>query len=305
MAVFTQLTNEQIAQIVDNYDCGALLDASGIAEGSENTNYLCNTSDGKMVLTLFEARSNPAHIPTQIQFVQDLYQSGLPVPHILTTGNNEVLYDFSGKKAILQTFLEGKCAFAPTEEQCKAAGELLADMHKVGEKAKTGIKNALGYAELPKIAQEIQAKEDSEDLNTVIDFLQQYQPPGVPIGAVHADYFKDNVFFTDNTISGVFDFWFACDDMLVYDLAIALNVWGFDKGEHMPTLFDAFLAGYTAKRPLNATEKEALPQELKRASARFYLTRLYDKVLTDKNLANKPPETWYKRFQFHANEAIF
>lgn len=300
MAVFTTLSRTQIESVISSYNCGELLDFSGIEEGSENTNYICETTIGKYVLTLFEARSNPAHIQPQITFIKNLYKGDVPVPSILLNENKNVLHEVEGKGAILQTFLFGKSVTLATEKQCHSSGASLAKMHLVGEKSKINIPNSLGINNLLNMAKEIQEKQVTPDLEEIINFLKEYKPPAnLAIGAVHTDYFKNNVFFEGDKVSGIFDFWFACDEVLIYDLAVSLNVWGFDEGTYKPKLFDAFLAGYESIRPLTDDEKKYLPQELQRSAARFYLTRLYDKVMTTKNMENMPPQTWFKRFAFH------
>jgi homoserine kinase type II len=303
MAVFTSLSRTQIESVIAEYDCGDLIDFSGITEGSENTNYLCETSNGKFVLTIFEERSNPKHIQPQIIFIQNLYEAEFPVPNVLTHARGNYLSDVSGKKAMLQTFLDGKSSDTPTYNQCFSAGESLASMHLFGTNLKIDISNTLDASVLLDMAKQIQAENNSEELTGCISFLQNYQQNiNLPNGAVHTDYFKDNVFFKDEKVSGIFDFWFSCDELLIYDLAIALNVWGFNNGNYQQKNYEAFLDGYISVRPLTTEEEQSLPQELQRAALRFYLTRLYDQVMTTKDLENKPPETWFRRFLFHKNK---
>lgn len=301
MAVFTLLDEMHIEEVVEACNCGQLLDFWGIAAGSENTNYMCETTTGNYVLTLFEGRSKVEDILHQVDYINLLYNKGLPVPKICTQANGDVLYDLLGKKAMLQSCLLGQSVELPFPEQCYEAGKMLAAMHEAVDGVCIGVANSLDAKGLIKEAREIQREQSSEELEDVIAFLQDYEKPEVPCGVSHTDYFKNNVFFEGEKLSGVFDFWFACDELFVYDLAVSLNAWCFDKGAYNEASFKSFLSGYTSVRTLSEEEKEALPQELQRAAARFYLTRLYDSVMTDKDMRNHPPETWYKRFVFFKN----
>ena len=129
----------------------------------------------------------------------------------------------------------------------------------------------------------------------------------MPQGFIHADMFPDNVFFYDNKISGVIDFYFSCIDILAYDLAIAINAWCFDKNfVFNEKKFNSLITGYSSIRNLSEEELFYLPLLSQAAAMRFLLTRLYDWFHTSKNanVVPKNPREYITKLRYHSKIAI-
>jgi len=124
----------------------------------------------------------------------------------------------------------------------------------------------------------------------------------LPQGVIHADLFPDNVFFLGQEVSGLIDFYFACNDMLAYDIAICLNAWCFESDASFNiTKARAFLQAYEGVRPLKANELARLPTLARGAALRFLLTRSYDWLNTDGEalVKRKDPNEYLRKLRFH------
>jgi len=283
MAVYTEVTDEDLTHFLARYDCGELSFYKGIAEGVENTNYLVRTDAGRYILTLYEKRVNVADLPYFLSLKQHLASRGVPCPLPVRDRAGEALGELNGRRAALITFLDGVSVRRPTPEQCAMVGVALANLHIAGLSFPRHRANALGPKDWPHLYTRFKdrAGEIMPGLGQLIESeLIAHAgglPPGLPQGVIHADLFPDNVLFSHGTLSGLIDFYFACNDALAYDLGICLNAWCFTT-DHS---FDhakgrALLEGYEQRRPLTAAERAGLPMLARAASLRFLLTRAYD-----------------------------
>ena len=265
MAVYTEVSDDELALFIADYEVGALLSYKGIAEGVENTNYLLHTDKGPFFLTLYEKRVTPADLPFFLGLMEHLARVGL-TPTPVRDRQGRLLRELAGKPAALVTFLEGVWLRRPQPEHCRALGRAMAELHLAGQGYKLRRANALGVAGWRPLYARFQSRADeitpglAATIELELDHLETSWPQHLPQGIVHADLFPDNVLFLGNRLSGLIDFYFACYDALSYDIAVTLNAWCFeadhafniDKGR-------ALLAGYQSVRPLNAAEREALP----------------------------------------------
>lgn len=310
MAVFTHLSEAEIAEVLSHFSIYSLKQAVGIHKGTENSNYFIETDKEKLVLTIFEERIEQESIPFILDAMCRLSEENIICPKIMAAQSGQRRYKLeNGKTCILQTFMDGDDVEKPSDLQCFSAGKTLANMHNTSLQVdipqidnSVDINTLAGY--LDELKQQSLTPEQRDALDLIEDELT-YQKTlrhvGLPVGFVHTDYFKDNVLFTENFVSGVIDFWFSCTDYFVYDLAIALNAWGFENGELTDELFNQFLEGYSYRRELTESEKSALPDMLRLAALRFLTTRLYDEVAGFKKSlgAQKPFQTWCDRLKFH------
>jgi homoserine kinase type II len=308
MAVYTEVSDEELARFIASYDLGALLSYKGIAEGVENTNYLVHTEKGPFFLTLFEKRVAPADLPFFLGLLEHLAKAGLTCPTPVRDAKGRMLRKLAGKPAAIVTFLEGVWIRRPQARHCRAVGEALARLHLAGNSFKLERANALGvagwrplYARFSARAEEVEAGLGAI-IERELDDLEASWPADLPRGIIHADLFPDNVFFLGDTLSGLIDFYFACNDWLAYDIAVTLNAWCFD-ADHS---FDiakgrALLAGYQSARTLEPAERAALPLLARGAALRFLLTRAHDWLHTasDALVSRKDPQEYLRRLEFH------
>jgi homoserine kinase type II len=308
MAVYTDVTDEALFAFLVPYDLGAVLSFKGIAEGVENTNFLLHCTRGRFILTLYEKRVNPADLPFFIGLMEHLAANNLSCPLPVKTRDGLALGELADRPAAIVTFLDGVSTRKPQTQHCFETGKALAQLHLAGAGFPLSRRNGLALDHWPDLfaASQARAEEVSPGLAGEIaqelDALRRQWPCDLPQGIIHADLFPDNVFFIGEKLSGVIDFYFACNDALAYDLAIALNAWCFEPdGAFNATKGRALLQGYESLRKLDAEEKGALPILARGAALRFLLTRLYDWLNVPPGALVRPknPLEYLAKLRFH------
>ena len=314
MAVYTNLNEDQIIDFLKLYDIGELISFSGITEGIENSNFYLKTSNGNFILTIFEKRVDIKDIPFFIKIMLHLNKNGYYCPEPICDKNNKFLQKLKGKPTIVVNFLAGKSKNNVTIEDCNQVGSSMGLMHLYSKDFELQRDNSLsikGWQTLIKncnnsvpvnVLNKLQP-ELIKNIQNSFDFVSKLWPHDLPKGFIHGDFFPDNVFFNNDKIMGVIDFYFSCTDILAYDLAIAINAWCFDKQfNFQDKKYQALLKGYNSKRKLSKDEEFFLPLLCQAASLRFLLTRLFDWVNTpiEANVVLKNPEeyiTKHKHFK--------
>jgi homoserine kinase type II len=312
VAVYTEISDEEFAAFMAGYDLGAVLSAKGIAEGVENSNYLVATEAGQFILTLYEKRVDPADLPFFLGLMEHLASRGISCPLPVHDRSGKTLGRLAGRPAAIVTFLTGMWVRRPRTEHCAAVGGALGRLHLAGEGFPRTRPNALsvrGWRPLFEMcdgrADEVQPGLAGE-IRRELDFVEAHWPRDLPAGVIHADLFPDNVFFLGGQLSGLIDFYFACNDMLAYDVGVCLNAWCFETdGSLNVTKARAFLSAYRTVRDFTAAEIEALPLLARGAALRFLLTRLYDWLTVPAGalVVPKDPVEYYKRLRFHRGVA--
>ena len=233
MAVYTEVDDSELAAFMSGYGLGELLSCKGIAEGVENSNFLVTMETGPFILTLYEKRVDPADLPFFLDLMAHLSATGVPCP-LPVTANGEQLRTLANRPAAVFTFLPGMSARRPNVPNCRGIGEALAMMHTASQSFEGQRKNALGVADWRALLDASGYQADNvkpgmfEALQTELELLETSWPNDLPHGVIHADLFPDNVFFRGPHVSGLIDFYFACNDFLAYDIAICLNAWCFE-----------------------------------------------------------------------------
>ena len=308
MAVYTDVSDDELTRFIKAYDIGDVLSAKGIAEGVENSNYLLHTTQGFFILTLYEKRVREEDLPFFIGLMQHLAQKGLTCPQPVPMRDGAMLSTLAGRKAAIVTFLDGMGVKRPSAEHCLAVGEALAQLHEAGADFKGRRVNALSVAGWRPLFEQAGRRADTvlPDLYDmtldVLEGLEKQWPDHLPSGVIHADLFPDNVFFIGARLSGLIDFYFACTDAWAYDLAICLNAWCFEQdGSYNMTKGQAMLAGYQSRRPLQPAEIEALPVLCRGAALRFMLTRVvaWLNVPPGALVRPKDPLEYFRKLRFH------
>jgi homoserine kinase type II len=308
MAVYTEVSDEELSTFIASYGLGDLLSFKGIAEGVENTNYIIHASRGPFILTLYEKRVVREDLPFFLGLMEHLAGRGVSCPTPVRDLGGRNLNEIAGRPAALVTFLEGFWVRRPTPSHCAAVGRALAQLHLGGEGFALKRANALGLSGWRPLYEVFadKAAEIAPDLGSLIEqelvALEAAWPKGLAEGVIHADLFPDNVFFLGERLSGLIDFYFACNDALAYDIAVCLNAWCFEKDLSFNiTKGRALLRGYEEVRLLSRPEREAMPMLARGAALRFLLTRAHDWLNTPAEalVSPKNPLEYVRRLRFH------
>lgn len=308
MAVYTDVSESELEAFLESYAIGQLLSYKGIAEGTENSNFLLHTSSGAYILTLYERRVDKDDLPFFLGLMEHLAKKDISCPLPVRRSDGEVIGTLAGRSAAIITFLEGMWMRRPTAIHCREVGKALAGLHLAGADFQLSRANALDMAGWRKLwdGSRERADEVERGLVTEVDAefadFERHWPKDLPAGIIHADLFPDNVFFLGEKLSGLIDFYFACNDFYAYDLATCLNAWCFEKDNSFNlTKGRALLAGYQQVRPLTEAERQALPMLARGSAVRFMLTRLYDWLtIPDGALIQKrDPVEFIRRMRFH------
>jgi homoserine kinase type II len=283
MAVYTDITDEELSALLADFDLGAALSLKGVAEGVENSNFLLETEAGRFFLTIYEKRTREEDLPFFLGLMRWLADRGYPSATPISDKRGEMLKRVRAKPAAIVSFLSGLSVRRPSVAHCREAGVGLADLHLAADGFAGVRANDLGQAAWTPMFMGLknQAEGLKPGLAATIDAdlarLEAGWPRDLPTGVIHADYFPDNVFFKGAAFAGAIDFYFACIDALAYDVAVALNAWCFEAdGSFNITAARALVGGYESRRPLSAAERAALPILAHGAAMRFFLTRLHD-----------------------------
>ena len=308
MAVYTEVSDDDLARFIASYGLGSLLSYKGIAEGVENTNYLVHATAGTFILTLYEKRVDPGDLPFFLGLMEHLAARGVtcPLPVRDMAGRN--LNELSGRHAALVTFLEGVWPRKPGADHCLELGRALAKMHLAGGGFALTRRNSLSLGGWRPLFEKFSSRADeilpglARLADQELNHLEKHWPKDLPEGVIHADLFPDNVFFIGGKLSGLIDFYFACNDAFAYDIAVCLNSWCFETDfAFNVTKGRALFKGYAEVRKLTQAERAALPLLARGAAMRFLLTRGYDWLNTPKNalVARKDPFDYVRRLRFH------
>ncbi|HUR40933.1 MAG TPA: homoserine kinase [Verrucomicrobiae bacterium] len=279
MSVFTKVSHAELLEFLRQYPLGTVLGFQGIGEGVENTNYYVDTVDGRYVLTLFE-RLNHADLPFFLGLMEHLSERGVPCPRPLPTRLGATLTQLNGRPAALVQRLTGQSVLFPSAAQCAAVGALLGRLHVAGKEFSRRAANSRGAAWRFATAQKLLAVVDPDTAALIRDELAaqaELDLETLEQGVIHADLFRDNVLFVEERLAGVIDFYYACNDALLYDLAVTVNDWCFDVRGDLNTELARWLVGrYCSLRPISRAEQSAWRLTLRAAAFRFWLSRLYD-----------------------------
>ncbi len=308
MAVYTDIAENDLADFLEDYSVGSLLSYKGIAEGVENSNFLMHTDTGSYILTLYEKRVNPDDLPFFLGLMDHLAARGISCPLPVHRKDGKIIGQLAGRPAAIVTFLEGMWMRRPTVAHCRAVGAALAAMHLAGEGFAIKRPNALSVHGWRPLWEAAKPRADSvepglaAEVEADLQDLEKQWPSQLPSGICHADLFPDNVFFLGDKLSGLIDFYFACNDLFAYDLSVCLNAWCFEKDHAFNlTKGSALLSGYQSVRPLSEAEANALPLLARGSALRFMLTRLYDWLNTPAGalVVKKDPLEYLRKMRFH------
>lgn len=311
MAVYTEVSDQELKRFLSRYDIGTPVRKTPIAEGVENTNYRIETDRDVFILTLFEKRTRAEDLPFFMDLAAHMAAKGLSIPAPVELSGGGVISTLCDRPAAIITFLNGRPVMAPGPEECAAFGAAVSGLHGAVADFPQSRENPLSLNGWRALADQCRARADdcAGGLGALIDgelaMLSETWPQDLPRGVIHADLFPDNIFFIDGKISGFIDFYFSCTDFFAYDLAIAVNAWCFDrKGGFVRDNAVNIMKAYQARRPLSDAEKKAFPILLRGAALRFLMTRLHDWLNQDPDalVTVKNPLEYRDIILFHQRE---
>ncbi len=312
MAVYTKINKKDISSINNQFEIENIIDFKGIKKGIENTNYLLKTKKSKFILTIFEKRVSNKEIPFFMKLMETLNNSNINCPKPLKSKNGTHLIKLRNKNACIVSFLNGKDKINLNLKNCFEVGKIIAKIHKITKKIKISRKNSMGIKELGPLLKSIKFK--SKKFSNLKKFLtnnlkdiKKKWPSQLPKGIIHGDLFIDNIFFNKDKLSGVIDFYFAANDIFMYEIAICINALCFD---HKDSKFKInkqkvknLIKGYESVKKISFKEKKSLNILCRGAAIRYLLTRLYDYSNTPKTafIKIKDPNEYYQKLITHNN----
>ncbi len=308
MAVYTEVSDEELEEFLSQYDLGGLVSFKGIAEGVENSNYLLGTGTGTYILTLYEKRVHRDDLPYFLGLMEHLAGQGIACPTPIRGSDGRALRQLCSRPAAIISFLEGVWPRRVQPRHCALLGDTMARMHLAGASFEGERANALSIEGWRRLFRQVEARADevrpdlAAEIAGELAHLEAHWPRDLPAGIVHADLFPDNVFFLADKLSGLIDFYFACNDFFAYDLAICLNAWCFEADRSFNiTKARQMLSAYREVRPFSDTELEALPLLARGSALRFLLTRLFDWLNHPDGAWVKPkdPMEYLQKLRFH------
>jgi homoserine kinase type II len=317
MAVYTKLNKQNIEEILSNYSIGNLKEFKGIEEGIENTNYYLLVDTKKYILTIYEKRVKEKDLPFFSQLMSSLNKAGFKCPVPIESNNKKTIINYKSKNLMIVSFLEGKAKKILNPEDCKSIGLEVARMHEITKNFKIQRENNLSVGSWRKIFDQVKDKcvQIHKDLPLLIESnlkdVEKNWPKNLPKGIIHADLFSDNIFFKDNSFSGIIDFYFSCNDFYSLEIAICFNALCFD-GPKNNLSFNVtkainFMNGYNLIRKINDDEKKYIKVLSQGSALRFLLTRVFDSLNTVEGaiVKVKDPMEYLVRLEFHKNSKNF
>lgn len=311
MAVYTQVSAEALSAFLQGFDVGELVSAKGIAEGVENSNYLVETTRDRFILTLYEKRVSADDLPYFMALLDHLATKGLPVPPAIKDREGREIHELGGRPACLIRFLPGVSLGHPTPAQALAAGDALGTLHRAVADFERRRENTMGQPTWQALYERCGTSLDDiaaglhRDLGFAIgDLAATWDRDRLDRCAIHADLFPDNVLMLGDRVTGLIDFYFACDDIRLYDLAVMHAAWAFDlTGERYDdAVGKALIEGYSRHFPLNDREHAAFGDLAVGACIRFTLSRAFDWLNTPAGamVTRKDPLAFWRRLKVYA-----
>jgi homoserine kinase type II len=316
MAVYTKINKKDIFIINNQFKIDEIISFKGIKKGIENTNYLLKTKNSRFILTIFEKRVSNKEIPFFMKLMETLNNSNINCPKPLKNRDGTYLIKLKNKTACIVSFLNGRDKTILNSKNCFEVGKIIANIHKITKNVRISRKNSMGIKELNHLFKTIKFKSNKFAnlekflINNLKDIKKNW-PTKLPRGIIHGDLFIDNIFFNKDKLSGIIDFYFAANDIFMYEIAICINALCFDcrnsKFKINKQKIKSLIRGYESIQKISYKEKKSLNILCRGAAMRYLLTRLYDYSNTPKTalIEIKDPSEYYQKLIIHNNLSLY
>jgi len=308
MAVYTKVSDSQLSSLLEKYNIGTAKELKAIEQGIENSNYFLTTDKGRFILTIYEKRVNKNDLPFFLNLMKHLSSKNIPCPIPIITKNGQSLSEIAGRPCAIVSFLNGRSTRTIRNGHLEELGANLAKMHIASSDFKMTRKNNLSLQSWGELFNQVKPHANkfkpglANEIEETLGNLSVNWPSSLYSGVIHADLFPDNVFFEQEKLVGIIDFYFACNDFLMYDIAICINAWCFESNfEFNVTKAKRILHSYNKLRNFSEQELDALPILASGAALRFLLTRLHDWFNQVDGALVKPkdPHEYLQKLRFH------
>ena len=312
MAVYTKINKKDISYINKKFEIEKIINFKGIKQGIENTNYLLKSKNKKFILTIFEKRVFQKEIPFFMKLMDQLSNSKINCPKPQKNKNGNYLIRIKNKSACIVSFLYGKDKKSLNLKNCRDIGKMIAEMHLSTKKMNLFRRNSMSVRYLSPLLNSIKFETKKfynieKFLKTNLKDIKMNWPKKLPNGIIHGDLFIDNIFFKNNKLSGMIDFYFAANDFFMYEIAICVNALCFDNKKSKFSInkkkVKNLIKGYESIKKISIKEKKSLNILCRGAAMRYFLTRLYDYTNTPKSalIKIKDPREYYQKLIIHNN----
>lgn len=309
MAVYTKISQSDLESLLSTYEIGKLENFTAIAAGIQNSNYFIDTTQARFVLTIYEDRINIDDLPFFLNLTEHLARHDVPCPLPIANKSGQKISKIQGKPCAIISFVKGSEAKDISLSQIQELGKSLAIMHLAGQDFTMQRINEMGMSHWPEMFADVKDRAEeieegiSAEIQSSLKFIEANWPSNLPCGIIHGDIFPDNVLFADDgSIAGIIDFYFACNDILIYDLAVCMNAWCFDNNRKFnPEKARSLIASYNNIRVISKDELEALPILAMGAAMRFLLSRMYgwQNRVDGAFVTTKDPLEYLRKLRFH------
>jgi homoserine kinase type II len=277
MAVYTSINSSDLSGWFKKFNFKDFIDFKGISSGVTNSNYVIFMPHSKFILTLFE-HITIEELPFYSDLMTYLAQENFLCPKPIENNSGQALGLLKDKPALMVSFLEGKEIAIRDSKSCYLVGEYLAKLHLTTNNFPQSNKNTRGLSWMSDMylnLKEYLSLEDQKIIELEINYHEKIDKTELPEGIIHGDLFRDNVLFLNDKVSGFIDFYYACNEKFIYDIAIAINDWCiYDDGKINKLLYLEFIKGYQSEKKLTDNENEYFNSALRLAALRFWLSRL-------------------------------
>jgi len=281
MALYTQLTDPELAGALGAYGLPPPVRAMPEPKGSVNTNYHLWAGGKRWFLRLNEGKS-VADVAFEAEVLRFLEAEGFPSARLVPALGGAPWVEVRGKPAMLFAFVSGDELERQdvTPAHCRNVGAQLGRLHALAGHFTPVRENPYRWARVEGWIEGLEPDGGGDaQVRPFVPVLREElersrQLPAAPRGLCHGDLFLDNVLWDGPELAALLDWEMSCVDAFAYDLAVCLHAWCYGTG-YRPDLVAALLEGYRRHRPVDVATAEALYPYARYAALRYTASRIH------------------------------